>query len=190
MIFTPTKIEGVFVVGLEPLEDARGFFARTWCAEEFARHGLDPRLTQSSLSCSRTRGTVRGLHYQAAPHEESKLVRATRGAVFDVAADVRPDSATYGQWVAAELSAENHLALFVPPGCAHGLQTLVDDTEVLYQISTPFVPGAGRGIRWDCARLRIAWPLPAVGISDHDRAWPTLATGTAMGAPTHSSVDL
>lgn len=180
MMFTPTKIDGVLIVSLEPIGDARGYFARTWCAEEFARHGLDARLTQCSLSCSRTRGTVRGMHYQVAPHEEAKLVRVTRGAVFDVAADIRPASATYGEWVAVELSAENHLALFVPAGCVHGLQTLVDNTEVLYQISTPFVASAARGIRWDDAILNIAWPLAAAGVSDRDRAWPGLATVMAV----------
>jgi dTDP-4-dehydrorhamnose 3,5-epimerase len=170
----------VCVISLEPVEDERGCFARTWCAEEFARHGLDARLSQCSLSRSRVRGTVRGMHYQVAPHEECKLVRATRGAVFDVAVDIRPTSATYGEWVAVELTAENHLALFVPAGCAHGLQTLVDDTEVLYQISTPFVAGAARGIRWDDAALHITWPLHAASVSDRDRAWPGWLAASAI----------
>jgi dTDP-4-dehydrorhamnose 3,5-epimerase len=136
MIFTPTKIDGVCIVSLEPVEDERGWFARTWCAEEFARRGLDARLTQCNLSWSRYRGTVRGMHYQVFPHAEAKLVRATRGAIYDVVADIRPTSPTFGEWVAVELSAQNHVALFMPALCAHGLQTLVDDTEVLYQMST------------------------------------------------------
>lgn len=173
MIFSPTKLSGVFVIALEPIADERGCFARTWCADEFRAHGLDARLTQCNLSFSRQRGTIRGLHFQAAPHEEAKLVRATRGAIYDVAVDMRLDSPSFGQWFAVELTAENRLALFVPAGCAHGLQTLVDDTEVLYQMSTPYVPVAARGIRWDDATIGIDWPLAVTAISPRDQESPT-----------------
>ncbi len=179
MMFTPTGIDGVFVVSLEPVEDERGCFARTWCAEEFARHGLEAQLAQCSLSFSRVRGTVRGMHYQVAPYEESKLVRVTRGAAFDVAVDIRWESPTFGQWVSVELTADNRLALFLSAGCAHGLQTLVDETEVLYQMSVPYVPGAARGIRWDDATLNIDWPLPVRSISERDRELPALAVSKA-----------
>lgn len=179
MMFTPTGIDGVFVVSLEPVEDERGCFARTWCAEEFARHGLEAQLAQCSLSFSCVCGTVRGMHYQVAPYEESKLVRVTRGAAFDVAVDIRGESPTFGQWVSVELTADNRLALFLSAGCAHGLQTLVDDTEVLYQMSVPYVPGAARGIRWDDATLNIDWPLPVRSISERDRELPALALSQA-----------
>lgn len=175
MIFTPTKLAGVFVVALEQIEDERGCFARTWCADAFARQGLDSRLTQCNLSFSRVRGTIRGLHYQAAPHEEAKLVRVTRGAIYDVAVDLRLNSPTFGEWFATELTVDNRLALFVPAGCAHGLQTLAENTEVFYQMSTPYVAGAARGIRWDDATLSIDWPLPAASLSPRDCELPTLA---------------
>ncbi|MBM4090097.1 MAG: dTDP-4-dehydrorhamnose 3,5-epimerase [Planctomycetes bacterium] len=175
MIFTPTKIDGVFLVGLEPVADERGSFARAWCADEFARHGLDATLAQCSFSYNREQGTVRGLHYQAPPHEETKLVRVTCGAVFDVVVDLRPASATYGEWIGVELSQSNHLALYIPGGCAHGLQTLADHTEVLYQISTPYRAGAARGVRWNDPTLAITWPLPVTCLSQRDRAWPDLA---------------
>ncbi len=174
MNFLPTKLAGVFVVALQPIADERGCFARTWCADEFARHGLEARLTQCNLSFSQQRGTIRGLHFQTSPHEEAKLVRVTRGAIYDVAIDIRVDSPTFGHWFAVELTAENRLALFVPAGCAHGLQTLVDNTEVLYQMSSPYVPGAARGIRWDDATLAIDWPLAVSAISPRDLQSPTL----------------
>lgn len=174
MIYTTTKISGVFLVALEPVADERGAFARTWCADEFSRHGLNGQLAQCSISCNRLRGTLRGLHFQAEPYSEAKLVRVTRGTVFDVAVDVRPDSATFGEWVAFELSQDNHLALYIPPGCAHGMQTLEDNTEVFYQISTPYQPGAGRGLRWNDPELGIAWPLPVSVMSKQDSRWPDL----------------
>ena len=174
MIYTPTEIPGVHLVALEPISDERGSFARTWCAEEFSEQGLEGRLSQCSISCNRLRGTLRGIHFQAAPYGEAKLVRVTRGAAFDVAVDVRPDSPTFGQWVGFELSQDNHLAVYIPSGCAHGIQTLTDHTEVFYQISAPYQPGAGRGIRWDDPALSIAWPLAVSTMSKQDSRWPDL----------------
>lgn len=175
MIFTPTRIAGVHILALEPIADERGWFARSWCAEQFARHGLCAELAQCNLAWNHRRGTLRGLHFQAPPYAEAKLVRVTRGAVFDVAVDVQPESPTFGQWVSVELTADNHLALFIPSHCAHGLQTLSDDTEVLYQMSTPYVGGAAQGIRWDDSALNIPWPLEPTVLSDRDRSWPEFA---------------
>ena len=172
MIFTPVEIEGVWLVDLEPVCDERGFFARSWCREEFARGGLATEVRQTNIACTRRRGTLRGLHYQAAPYEEAKLVRCTRGAAFVVALDLRPESPTYARWVGAELSAENRRAMYVPPGCAQGYQTLADDTEVFYQMSQSYVPEAGRGVRFDDAAFALRWPLEIAAISQKDRSWP------------------
>jgi dTDP-4-dehydrorhamnose 3,5-epimerase len=177
MIFSETDIGGAFLVEVEAIEDERGMFARTFSEEEFSARGLDPRVVQCNLSFNPRTGTLRGLHYQAAPHGEAKLVRCVRGAVFDVAVDLRPDSPTYRRWAAAELSADNRLAFFIPEGCAHGFQTLVEDSEVLYQMSTPYVPGAGRGVSWDDPAFAIAWPsAPRDGrvMSERDAAYPHL----------------
>lgn len=160
MKFTPTKLAGVWLVDMERREDERGWFARTWCAEEFAAHGLPTGFSQCSTSFNRRRGTLRGMHYQIAPHAEAKLVRCVRGAMFDVALDLRPESATFKQWVAAELTAENGRGLFIPEGCAHGFQTLADDTEVFYQIAGAYHPVSGRGVRWDDPAFGIRWPSP------------------------------
>jgi dTDP-4-dehydrorhamnose 3,5-epimerase len=176
MKFTPTKIAGVWLVDMERHADERGWFARTWCAEEFRQHGLNPDLAQCSASFNRRRGTLRGMHWQSAPHEEAKLVRCVRGAMFDVALDVRPGSATFKQWVGVELTPENGRALYVPEGCAHGFQTLADDTEVLYQISCPWHPDGARGARWNDPAFGIAWPLPADAIlSPRDAAYADFA---------------
>ncbi len=176
MKFTPTSVAGAWLVDLERHTDDRGWFARTWCAEEFARQGLDARLAQCSASLNHRRGTLRGMHYQAAPHPEAKLVRCVRGAMFDVALDLRPGSETFGRWASAELTAENGRALYVPEGCAHGFQTLMDDTEVLYQISRPWHPESALGIRWNDPTVGIQWPLAAAAvISDRDRNLPLLA---------------
>lgn len=173
MKFTPTKIAGVWIVDLERHADERGWFARTWCAEEFRQHGLNPDLAQCSASFNRRRGTLRGMHWQAAPHEEAKLVRCVRGAMFDVALDVRPGSATFKQWVSVELTPDNGRALYVPEGCAHGFQTLADDTEVLYQISCPWHPASGRGVRWNDPFFAIEWPLSGIALlSDRDASYP------------------
>jgi dTDP-4-dehydrorhamnose 3,5-epimerase len=176
MRFHPTPLAGAFLIELSPVEDARGLFARTVCEETFARQGLAGHFVQQSISWNPHQGTLRGLHYQAAPHEEVKLVRVTRGAIFDVIVDLRADSASYGQVFSTELSAANRHQLYVPAGMAHGFQTLTPDTEVLYQMNTPFHPSAARGVRWDDAALAIAWPpCPRRLISDNDLAWPDCA---------------
>ncbi len=169
MIFRETEIAGVFVIEPERQEDSRGFFARIWCREEFARHGIGKPLDQCSVSFNRERGTLRGLHYQADSHPESKLVRCTQGRVFDVAADIRPGSPTWGRWIGVELSAANHKTVYVPEGCAHGFQTLEADCEVFYQMSGPFRPEAARGVRWDDPTLGVAWPLGEPVMSERDR---------------------
>ena len=172
MIFRPTAIGGVWLVEPERHVDERGFFARTWCEAEFRARGLRAQLAQASISYSPRRGTLRGLHYQAAPHEEAKLVRCTRGAVFDVVVDLRPSSPTFTQHISARLDAGTRLALYVPEGCAHGFQTLTDDTEVFYQMSTPHVPGAGRGVRWDDPAFAIQWPAADRIIAPRDCTYP------------------
>ena len=163
------------VVEPERLADERGFFARTFCAREFAAHGLDSRLVQCSLSFNPRRGTLRGMHYQEGPHGEGKLVRCTRGRIHDVALDLRRDSATFRHHVAVELSAENRLALYLPPGVAHGFLTLEDGCEVVYQMSEFFDPAAGRGVRFDDPAFGIAWPAPVELVSARDRSYPDFA---------------
>jgi dTDP-4-dehydrorhamnose 3,5-epimerase len=172
MIFVPLKIDGAFLIDLEPLCDERGFFARSWCCEEFARRGLAGEVRQTNVAYTLRRGTLRGLHYQVAPHEEAKLVRCTRGAAYVVALDLRPSSPTCQHWVAAELTADNRRTIYVPPGCAQGYQTLADETEVFYQMSQSYAPEAGRGVRFDDPAFAIRWPLEVTAISDKDRSWP------------------
>lgn len=184
MRFTPTPIAGAMLIDIEPFADERGFFARSLCIEEFACHGLDGCMVQQSVSWNPRRGTLRGLHYQAAPHVEDKLVRVTRGAIFDVVVDLRGESSTCGQWFGVELSADNRRQLYVPKGLAHGFQTTADDTEVLYQMTVPFHTAAPRGIRWDDTQLAIKWPLPELArvadrMSDKDRALPAFAERAA-----------
>ena len=178
MIFHDTPLAGVVVVELELLGDERGAFARTFCTEEFAAHELDTTVAQCNISHNDRAGTLRGMHYQAEPHGEAKLVRATSGAIFDVAVDLRPASRTYLGWYATELSADNRRGLSIPTGCAHGFQTLRDDTEVLYLMSTPYVPGAARGVRWDDPAIGIEWPEPPPGavrmMSERDATYPDL----------------
>ncbi len=169
MKFRPTAIAGAFRVELEPHTDDRGFFARSFCAEEFRRAGLNDRLVQCSVSFNRRRGTLRGMHYQAAPFEEAKLVRCTRGKIYDVILDLRPQSPTYRKWEAFELSDDGRDALYIPEGVAHGFQTLTDDAEVFYQISQVFDPASARTVRWDDPALGIAWPIPDPILSDKDR---------------------
>lgn len=174
MIFRTTPIGGVVVVEPERQEDARGFFARTFDAKVFGEHGLDPAVAQMSTSFNVHMGTLRGMHFQAAPAEEVKLVRCTHGSIFDVALDLREASPTRLRWHGVELSAENGLALFVPRGCGHGFQTLEPESEVLYVMSTPYVPGAGRGVRWDDPAFEIEWPDPPTGgrvMSDRDAGY-------------------
>lgn len=178
MIFVETPLAGTFVIRPEAVTDDRGAFARTFCRDEFSARGLDSRVAQCSASFSARAGTLRGMHYQAAPHGEAKLVRCTRGSIYDVAVDLRPDSGSYGRWFAAILSADNRDALFIPSGCAHGFQTLSDESEILYQMSTPYVPNAGRGVRWDDPAFGVEWPpSPAGGltISERDATYPDFA---------------
>lgn len=172
MIFEETGLAGAFVIEPERREDERGFFARTWCRDEFAAHGLNPALVQCNISFNKKRGTLRGMHYQAAPHEEAKLVRCTQGAIYDVILDLRRESATFGRWVGVELTAENRRMLYVPEGFAHGFQTLEDDSEVFYQMSAFYHAESALGARWDDPAFAIAWPLPDPILSDRDRAFP------------------
>lgn len=172
MIFKPTSLPGVFVIEPERHADERGFFARTYCADEFRANGLDPGISQCSTSFNARAGTLRGLHYQREPYAEVRLVRCTRGAIFDVAVDLRPVSPTYCQWFAVELTSENGRALYVPEGCAHGFLTLVDGSEVSYQISRPYRPEAGTGVRWDDPAFGIAWPFAPAAIADRDASYP------------------
>lgn len=178
MIFSELPIEGVCLIEPEPIPDNRGFLAIGWNAEEFAARGLETRIAQANISYNKVRGTLRGMHWQAEPHGEVKLVRCTRGAIYDAAVDLRPDSPTFGRWAAAELTADNRRMLYVPVGFAHGFQTLADDCEVFYQVSAPYAPDAARGFRWDDADVDIRWPLPVERISDRDAAQPTFAEAT------------
>jgi len=172
VIFTETKLKGAFLVEPERFEDERGFFALSWSGAEFAARGLSARLVECNISFNRRRGTLRGMHYQLAPHAQAKLVRCTMGAVYDVIVDLRPDSPTFRQWVAAELSAENRLMLHVPEGFAHGFQTLEDGSEVFYQMSDVYAPESARGVRWDDPAFRIEWPPGERIIIARDREYP------------------
>lgn len=172
MLFTETDLKGAFLVDLERIEDSRGFFARSWCAREFEERGLNARLVQCNLSRNLTRGTLRGMHYQIAPHEEAKLVRCTMGAIYDAIVDLRPGSPTYLCSFGSVLTAENHRALYVPEGFAHGFLTLTDQSEVSYQMSEYYAPDAARGLRWNDPMISIPWPEPVVVISDRDRSYP------------------
>ncbi len=173
MHFAKTPVDGAFLIDVEAHEDERGLFARTFCAEEFAAHGLDPRVAQASVSFNRRAGTLRGLHYQAAPHGEAKLIRCTAGAIFDVILDLRRDSPSYLRHFAATLTSRERRALYVPVGCAHGFQTLVDDSEVLYQMSTSYAPESARGVRWNDPAFGIAWPPASDRVmSERDRTYP------------------
>jgi dTDP-4-dehydrorhamnose 3,5-epimerase len=173
LIFTETDLADAYLIDLEQLEDERGFFARAWDVNEFAERGLSTRLVQANVAFNRSAGTLRGMHYQAEPHAEAKLVRCTRGAVYDVIIDLRPHSATHARWLAVELTAENGRMLYVPEGFAHGYQTLVDETETFYLVSEFYEPQAERGVRWDDPLFAIDWPKTANRImSDKDRKWP------------------
>jgi dTDP-4-dehydrorhamnose 3,5-epimerase len=175
MRFRPMRLDGALIVEPEPLEDERGFFARTWDAAELAKAGLDPGIAQISISHSRRAGTLRGLHFQYPPHEETKFVRCTRGALYDVIVDLRQGSPTYLQWEGVELNERNRLQLYIPKGFAHGFETLADETEVLYLISTPYTPSAYGGLRYDDPHFAIVWPRPVTVIAERDRAWPDFA---------------
>jgi dTDP-4-dehydrorhamnose 3,5-epimerase len=179
MIFRETRVQGVWVIEPERYEDERGFFARTWDTAEFAVHGLNGRLVQCSISYNGRRGTLRGMHYQATPHEEAKLVRCTSGSIFDVAVDLRTGSATFRRWVGTELSAENRLAMYVPEGCAHGFLTLTEESEVAYQISEFHAPDAARGVRWNDPAFGIDWPEDVLVVNERDRSYPDFTAETA-----------
>ncbi len=184
MRFEQTPLAGAWKIELELLGDGRGWFARAFDAQEFRARGLDPCVVQCNLSFNARRDTIRGMHYQAEPHGEPKLVRCIRGAIFDVAIDLRPDSHTYLQWHGLELSAENRRALYLPPGMAHGFQTLVDECEVLYQMGRPHTPEATRGLRWNDPAFAIAWPATRGErtLSDKDRAYPDFQLETTLRA--------
>ncbi len=171
MIFIETQLEGALVIELERREDQRGFFARSFCQQEFAEHGLEVSIAQANVSYSRERGTLRGMHYQAEPFAETKYVRCTRGAVFDVIVDLRHDSPTYCQWASVELSAKNHRTLYVPRGFAHGFQTLRGQCEVTYLVSSAYSPAHERGVRYNDPAFEIEWPLAVQQISDKDSRW-------------------
>ena len=175
-----TKLKGAYVVEPEPAGDERGLFARTFCRDEFAALGLDTRVAQCSTSYNRRRGTLRGLHYQAEPYPEAKLVRCTAGSVYDVVVDLRPESHAFRRWFAVELTASSRRALYVPAGVAHGFQTLVAGAELLYMIDRPYAPGAARGVRWDDPALGIEWPDAPDGrtMSERDRGYPDFDPGT------------
>lgn len=175
MIFTETSLAGVYLIDIEPVEDLRGFFARGWCQREFAAHHLDTAISQMNIAFNPLAGTLRGLHYQTEPHAEAKTIRCVRGAVFDVAVDMRESSPNYLQWVGQELSAENHSSVYIPKGFAHGYLTLEPDTELLYSASEFYTPDAEIGIRYDDPALAIGWPAPVLIISDKDASWPDLS---------------
>lgn len=173
MEFIETPLKGAFLVRLKKIEDHRGYFARAWCQEELAQHGLNPNMVQLNTGFSHRRGTLRGMHYQVSPHEEAKFVRCTRGAIHDVIVDLRSGSPTQGQWFGAELTPDNGTMLYAPEGFAHGYQTLIDDTEMYYMTTAPYAPAGAKGVRYDDPAFRIAWPLPVSVISEADQKWPT-----------------
>jgi dTDP-4-dehydrorhamnose 3,5-epimerase len=177
VIFSKTKIDGVFVVELEPRRDERGFFARQWCADEFTRAGLNPAIAQINSARSASAGTLRGLHLQVAPHAEAKLVRCTHGAVFDVALDLRAGSPTFRQWFGMGLDGELGRMLYIPEGCAHGYLTLEPNTDLTYQASVPYAPKSARGFRYDDPAFGIVWPEAVKVVSQQDLSWPDFPVG-------------
>jgi dTDP-4-dehydrorhamnose 3,5-epimerase len=169
--FIKTSLPGVFIIEIEPIKDERGFFARSWCQQEFQRHGLDATIVQCGISLNKKRGTLRGLHYQDKPYEEVKLVRCTMGSIYDVVVDLRYNSPTFKQHLSVELNDLNYRMLYIPKGLAHGFQTLKDQTEVFYQMSQFFSKDHARGVRWNDSTFSIQWPLPITYISTKDRAY-------------------
>jgi dTDP-4-dehydrorhamnose 3,5-epimerase len=180
MIFEPLTLVGAYRIKLQPSSDERGSFTRRFCAETFRQYGLESNLVQRSVSFNRRAGTLRGLHFQAPPHSEIKLVRCVRGAIFDVMVDLREGSPTYGQWHGEELSAENHLMLYIPKGFAHGFQSLVDNSEVDYEITPAYVPGVSAGFRFDDPSLAINWPIARIIMSERDKALPKSHEGMVL----------
>ena len=174
MRFEKLKINDAYIIRLNKIADDRGYFSRAWCQKEFEENGLEKNFVQANISFNKYKGTLRGMHYQMHPHQEVKLVRCIKGAIFDVIIDVRSDSPTFGQWVGAELTEENHDMLYVPKGFAHGFQTLQDNSEVFYQVSEFYTPSSENGIRFDDPRYKIDWPLNVSVISEKDATWPYL----------------
>jgi dTDP-4-dehydrorhamnose 3,5-epimerase len=172
MRFTETPLKGAFVIDIVALEDERGFFARTWSAEELTKRGLETTLVQCNVAWNPARGTLRGMHFQRAPQEEVKIIRCTRGALFDVIIDLRRDSPTYRQWTSVELDADSRRMLYVPKGFAHGYITLTDNVEAYYHVSAPYTPDCAAGVAWDDPAFAIQWPFAPAVISERDRAWP------------------
>ncbi|TGE29303.1 dTDP-4-dehydrorhamnose 3,5-epimerase [Hymenobacter metallicola] len=172
MIFTETELPGAFIIDVDRLSDERGFFARSWCADEFAAHGILMPPLQANVSSNPRKGTLRGMHFQLPPHEETKLVRCTQGAIYDVIVDLREESPTYGQWLGVELTASSFRMLFVPGRFAHGFLTLTDNTDVCYQVSAKYAPGAERGLRWNDPAINIQWPFDPVLVSEKDSRHP------------------
>lgn len=175
MLFEATKLQDAYLIKLQKIEDERGFFARSWCKNEFQAQGLDTNLAQCNISFNRHKGTLRGMHYQSPPHAETKLVRCTRGAIYDVIIDLRPDSPSFLQWIGVTLTPENGDILYIPKGFGHGFQTLTDDAEIFYQMSDFYAPQSAKGVRWDDPLFGIEWPLPPTVLSDKDRALPAAA---------------
>ncbi len=171
MLFRETELPGVFIIDIEMITDERGFFARSFCRKEFRKYGLDTKVAQCNLSYNRKEGTLRGMHYQSPPHAEAKLVRCCRGAIYDVVIDLRPDSATYCKWISVELRADNHRMIYIPEGFAHGFQTLTDDTEIFYQMSSSYSPGHARGVRYNDTLFGIDWPIPNPIVSEKDSSY-------------------
>lgn len=172
MIFQTTRLPGVVIIELDPITDERGFFARAWCQKEASAHGLDVNFVQSNISYNKQKGTLRGLHQQISPFEETKLVRCIRGGIYDVVLDLRPESPAYKKWLAVELTAKNHRAIYIPPGMLHGYQTLTNNAEVFYQVSQFYAPTHERGVRWNDPAFGIRWPLPITAISARDQSYP------------------
>ena len=178
MIFNETDLKGAFVLELEELTDDRGFFARSWCRKEFQEHGLNPQLVQCNVSFNKHSNTLRGMHYQAAPYEEAKLVRCTRGSIYDVIIDLRPPSGTFARHFGILLDAKKHNMIYIPEGFAHGFLTLEDDTEIFYQMSEFYEPSSARGVRWNDPAFDIRWPADVSVISDRDRSYPDFDPGS------------
>ncbi len=175
MIFTQTKLNGLFVIEPERSEDERGFFARTWCRREFKTKGINVDFVQCNISFNRKKGTLRGIHYQITPNQEAKLVRCTSGAIYDVIIDLRHDSETFKQWISVELTNENRKMIYIPEGFAHGFLTLENNTEVFYQMSVYYAPESARGVRWNDSAFCIRWPMDVKVISDKDNKYPDFA---------------
>lgn len=176
MKFISTAVTGTYILELEKIHDDRGYFARSWSRDEFEEHGLEANLAQCSISFNKKKGTLRGMHFQIPPSAEAKLVRCTRGAFFDVVLDLRPGSKSFLQWQGVELTSDNSQMLFIPKGCAHGFQTLSDNTEIFYQISEKYAPEHARGVRWDDSLFGVQWPVPVTVISDRDKSYPDSLT--------------